>query len=63
MAYSEDLLPHLYQFTAAARLHPAYEGLRVGQYELFRPAKSNAGAAPQGSSTPPAPRKLPNPPE
>ena len=61
MAYSEDLLPHLYQFNAAARLHPAYEGLRIGQYELFRPAKSKAGTAP-GQQHSASLRKLPNPP-
>lgn len=59
MAYSEDLLPYLYQFPSAARLHPAYEGMRVGQYELFRPARASEGTAPRNG--PPAP-KLPNPP-
>lgn len=38
MANGEDLLPYLHQFPAAARLHPAYEGLRVGMTDLFRPA-------------------------
>ena len=61
MTYSGDLLPRLYQFNAAARLHPAYERQRVGQYELFRQAKPQAGTAPRG--TPTVPRKPPNPPE
>ena len=50
MAYSQDVLPHLSQFPAAARLHPAYEVMRVGQYELFRPARAYEGTA----SPPPA---------
>jgi hypothetical protein len=42
-AHSLDLLPHLFQFPAAARLHPSYDALRIGQNELFRPAGQSEG--------------------
>ena len=40
--YGGDLLPHLHKFPTAARLHPAYEGMKVGLYELFRPSRPHS---------------------
>jgi hypothetical protein len=34
-----EMMPHLHEFREAARLHPAWEPLSIGQYDLFQTLK------------------------